>query len=53
MPPTLQARRVSRIMIVTHRGPMHDDPVIYAVKDRVRAICLLLVVAFVAAGILL
>ena len=44
---------VSRIMIVTHRGQMHDDPVIYAVKDRVSAICLLLVVAFMAAGILL
>jgi hypothetical protein len=36
--------------IVTHRGEMHDDPMVYAVKDRVSAICLLLVVAFVVAG---
>ena len=41
---------ISRIMIVTHRGEMHDDPVVYAVKDRISAICLLLVVAFVGAG---
>ena len=41
---------ISRIIIVTHRGEMHDDPVVYAVKDRSSAICLLLVVAFVVAG---
>jgi len=44
------ARRRSRMIIVTHRGEMHDDPKVYAVKDRVSAICLLLVVAFMVAG---
>lgn len=41
---------ISRMMIVTHRGEMHDDPLVYAVKDRVSELCLFLVVAFVAAG---
>jgi hypothetical protein len=41
---------ISRVMIVTHRGEMHDDPIVYALKDRVSAICLLLVVAFVVGG---
>lgn len=29
---------VSRIWMITHRGQMHDDPVLYAVKDRVSLI---------------
>jgi len=44
---------ISRMLIVTHRGEMHDDPVVYAVKDRVSEICFLLVVAFAAGGALL
>jgi hypothetical protein len=44
---------ISRMMIVTHRGEMHDDPMVYAVTDRVSQICLLLVVVLLGAGALL
>ncbi|MGH8321941.1 MAG: UbiA family prenyltransferase [Gammaproteobacteria bacterium] len=33
---------ISRIWIVTHRGEMHDDPVIYAVTDRISLAVLLI-----------
>src|SRR5262249_40664011 len=41
---------ISRLVMVAHRGAMHDDPLIYAVKDRVSNICLLLILAFSVAG---
>jgi len=39
---------ISRMVMVTHRGRMHDDPIVYAVKDRISQICLLLILLFVA-----
>jgi 4-hydroxybenzoate polyprenyltransferase/phosphoserine phosphatase len=42
---------VSRIMILTHRGEMHDDPVLFAAKDRVSLICVALMVLAVVAGL--
>jgi 4-hydroxybenzoate polyprenyltransferase len=42
----------SRIVMVTHRGAMHDDPIVYALKDRVSYYCLALVSLFLLAGIL-
>lgn len=39
---------ISRIVLVTHRGLMHDDPLVFAVRDRVSQLCLL---AIAAAGI--
>lgn len=33
---------ITRMVMVTHRGGMHDDPVVYAVKDRVSQICVVL-----------
>lgn len=36
---------ISRILLLTHRGQMHDDPVVYAVADRVSLICGALVLA--------
>jgi uncharacterized metal-binding protein len=39
---------ISRMVMVTHRGRMHDDPIVYAAKDRISQICLLLIVLFVA-----
>jgi len=33
---------ISRLWIVTHRGEMHDDPVIYAVTDRISQLVLLI-----------
>lgn len=41
---------VSRIVMVTHRRRMHDDPVVFAVKDRISQVCLVLVAAIVIAG---
>ena len=39
---------ISRMVMVTHRGRMHDDPIVYAARDRISQICLLLIVLFVA-----
>lgn len=39
---------ISRMVMVTHRGRMHDDPIVYAVKDRISQICLLLIILLVA-----
>lgn len=44
---------ISRMVLVTHRGDMHDDPLVYAVKDRASQICLLLVLALTIAGAIL
>lgn len=33
---------ISRVVMVTHRGHMHDDPLVYAVRDRVSQICVAL-----------
>ncbi len=41
---------VSRMVMITHRGWMHDDPVVFATTDRVSLLCaiLIMVLAFVA-----
>jgi 4-hydroxybenzoate polyprenyltransferase len=36
---------ISRIVMVTHRGQMHDDPLVFALRDRVSHGCMLLCVA--------
>jgi 4-hydroxybenzoate polyprenyltransferase/phosphoserine phosphatase len=41
----------SRIAILTHRGQMHDDPVVFAARDRVSHCCILGVAAMALAGI--
>ena len=33
---------ISRVWLITHRGKMHDDPVVFALKDKVSLITLLL-----------
>lgn len=43
---------ITRTVMVTHRGHMHDDPVVYAAKDRMSQICLLIILGFVAGGAL-
>jgi 4-hydroxybenzoate polyprenyltransferase len=43
---------LTRTVMVAHRGNMHDDPIIYAAKDRVSHICLLMALGFVLAGVL-
>lgn len=29
----------SRVLVITHRGGMHDDPVAFAIKDKVSLVC--------------
>lgn len=41
----------SRILILTHRGEMHDDPIVFAVTDRVSQICGVTTIAIVAASL--
>jgi 4-hydroxybenzoate polyprenyltransferase len=43
---------ITRMVMIAHRGQMHDDPVVYAVKDPSSHFCLILIFAFgVAAAI--
>lgn len=44
---------VSRILLLTHRGCMHDDPVVFAARDRVSQVCALAVLAIVVGGMML
>ena len=41
---------LTRIVLITHRGAMHDDPVVFAAKDRVSQICFVAMLSFAAAG---
>lgn len=41
---------ITRTVMVAHRGNMNDDPIVYAVTDRVSQMCLLVVLGFVLAG---
>jgi 4-hydroxybenzoate polyprenyltransferase/phosphoserine phosphatase len=43
---------ISRMVMVTHRRRMHDDPVVFAAKDRVSQICLVLIAILGIAGAL-
>jgi 4-hydroxybenzoate polyprenyltransferase/phosphoserine phosphatase len=42
---------ISRVLMLTHRGEMHDDPVLFAARDRISLICAALMVAVVAVSI--
>lgn len=44
---------ISRMVMVTHRGRMHDDPIVYAARDRISRFCLLLISALVAGATVL
>jgi hypothetical protein len=37
---------ITRVVMIAHRGQMHDDPVIYALRDMNSHFCLLLIVVF-------
>jgi 4-hydroxybenzoate polyprenyltransferase len=41
---------ITRTVMVAHRGNMHDDPIIYAAKDRVSHMCLVMILTFIVAG---
>ena len=42
---------ISRNVMLAHRGRMHDDPIVFAAKDGVSRLCLVLVLLFLAAGV--
>ena len=41
---------ISRIALITSRGEMHDDPVVYAARDRTSLACFALILGLFAAG---
>lgn len=41
---------LTRMVLITHRGAMPDDPVVFAAKDRVSQICFVAMLSFAAAG---
>ncbi len=43
---------ITRTVMVAHRGHMHNDPVVYAAKDRISLMCLLIILGFVLGGAL-
>lgn len=44
---------LSRTILLAHRGHMHDDPVVYAAKDRISLVCGVLIFAFAVGGTVL
>jgi 4-hydroxybenzoate polyprenyltransferase/phosphoserine phosphatase len=42
---------VSRVLMLTHRGEMHDDPVVFAARDRASLVCAALIALVVVASI--
>ncbi len=43
---------ITRTVMVTHRGYIHDDPVVYAATDRISQMCFLIILGFVLGGVL-
>ncbi len=43
---------ITKISIITQRGEMHYDPIVFAVKDLVSQFCFICVILFVSIGIL-
>lgn len=44
---------LTRMVLLTHRGLMDDDPVVFAAKDRVSQVCFVFMLAFAVGGALL
>jgi 4-hydroxybenzoate polyprenyltransferase len=44
---------IARMVMKTHRGRMHDDPIVFAVRDRVSLVCLAAILLCAAGGALL
>lgn len=44
---------ISRMVMVTHRGDMHDDPIVFAVKDHISLLCMLIMFSLAVGGALL
>ena len=44
---------ISRLAMLTHRGHMHDDPVVFTAKDRISQVCILIMGVFAYLGVVL
>ncbi|SEP21906.1 4-hydroxybenzoate polyprenyltransferase [Salinihabitans flavidus] len=44
---------ISRMVLLAHRGEMHDDPVVFAARDRVSILCAGLILGLAVAGTVL
>ncbi|UAB91777.1 UbiA family prenyltransferase (plasmid) [Ruegeria sp. SCSIO 43209] len=44
---------ISRVILLAHRGQMHEDPVVFAARDRQSRICAILIILVAAGGTLL
>ena len=42
---------ISRVWIMAHRGQMHDDPIVFAIKDKVSILCGALIGAFMISAV--
>ena len=42
---------ISRVWIVAHRGQMHDDPIVFALKDKVSLLCGAIVAGFMLVAV--
>jgi 4-hydroxybenzoate polyprenyltransferase len=42
---------LGRVLLLTHRGEMHEDPVVFAVTDRTSQVCAVLAVAAILASL--
>ena len=43
---------ITRTVMLAHRGSMHDDPVVYAARDRVSQVCFVIIMIFFLGGTL-
>ncbi len=41
---------ISHVVLTAHRGLMHDDPLVFALRDGISRFCVLLMAAFLAGG---
>ncbi len=41
---------LSRMVLIAHRGDMHDDPIVFAVKDRTSLLCFLFILIVATVG---
>ncbi|WP_367648688.1 UbiA family prenyltransferase [Ruegeria arenilitoris] len=44
---------ISRIIMITHRGHMHDDPIVFAARDRTSQLCFVFVAVLAFGGTVL
>ncbi len=44
---------LARVQMITHRGGMNDDPIVFALKDRVSWVCLIAIIGFVLAALVI